>query len=365
MIRTSTSSARSFVACSVACLASACTSYTYETHIPNERFEVARAQAVDGATESLVVEARIDATIEAVVETDRERASFGLQVRELDRERAERRGVVPYLGLLVTGTQADSAARQAGVVPGDLILSINDQKTVYANLLPSVESSLKPGVTAKLRVLRGQQEMEIEAAPKSRHERETVKQAVALEPVDSNRPYAGLVLRGVPRDLSDRFLGEGKNGVLVTSVVVGSPAWIAGFRCGDFVEMVDGNPTPPAQSLAATIYERGLRGGSIALTVRRGTSAPHSATIQLSDYTTTKKVWIPLVYCREAGVPEKSWSMGPLGILAHGSSTYVGDARGREAQTFDTFGALLSLVRYDASPRGGHLRLLWFIHIDV
>ncbi len=351
----------------LACLSffAACTSYTYETRIPNERFEVARAQAGAGVTESFFVDARLEATMEAVVETDRERPSLGLQVRELDREAAERRGVAPYSGLLVTGTQADSAARAAGVVPGDVILTVGGQKTVYANLLPAVESSLTSGAATTLRVLRGQQESELQVTPKAKRERETTKQSIALESVDTARPYAGLVLRGVPKEWCERVLGEGKNGVLVASVEVGSPAWIAGFRCGDFVELVDGTPTPTAQQLAATVYERGVQGGSIAMTVRRGMSAQHTATIELRDYTTTKKVWVPFVYYREQGVPKTCWTTGPLGILASNKSTYVSDARGREAETHDTFRALLSLIRYDSSPRGDCLRLLWFIHIDM
>ncbi len=351
----------------LACLSlfAACTSYTYETRIPNERFEVARAQVGNGVTESLVVDARLEATMESVVETDRERPSFGLQVRELDREAAERRSVAPYSGLLVTGTQADSTARDAGIVPADVILAVDGQKTVYTSLLASIESSLKVGAPVSLRVLRGQQEMDIQVTPKTKREREITKKSIALDSVDSARPYAGLVLRGVPQDICDRVLGEGKNGVLVMSVDVGSPAWIAGFRCGDFIELVDGTPTPSAQQLAATIYERGVQGGSIAMTVRRGTSAQHSAQIELRDYTTTKKVWVPFVYYREQGVPKTCWTTGPLGILASSNTTYVSDARGREAETHDTFRALLSLIRYDSSPRGECLRLLWFIHIDM
>ena len=351
----------------LACLSlfAACTSYTYETRIPNERFEVARAQVGNGVTESLVVDARLEATMESVVETDRERPSFGLQVRELDREAAERRSVAPYSGLLVTGTQADSTARDAGIVPADVILAVDGQKTVYTSLLASIESSLKVGAPVSLRVLRGQQEMDIQVTPKTKREREITKKSIALDSVDSARPYAGLVLRGLPQDICDRVLGEGKNGVLVMSVDVGSPAWIAGFRCGDFIELVDGTPTPSAQQLAATIYERGVQGGSIAMTVRRGTSAQHSAQIELRDYTTTKKVWVPFVYYREQGVPKTCWTTGPLGILASSNTTYVSDARGREAETHDTFRALLSLIRYDSSPRGECLRLLWFIHIDM
>ena len=358
---------RSGVAVLLSCLLSsaACTSYTYEVRIPEERFEVARVDRGNGVTESFVVEARLEATMEVVTETDRERASLGLQLKDLDRQAAERRGVDPYRGLLVTGTVAKSAAMEAGIVIGDVVLAIGDQKIVYGDQVPGVEARLKLGSPVAVRVLRGQEELELQLTPKSQRDRETQKQLIPLESVSSQHPYAGLVLRSIPVQWSDRMLGEGKNGVLIASVEVGSPAWLAGFRCGDLVETYEGSPTPAAGQLASAIHERGREGGSVTMSVRRGMAEPFGATIDLRDYTATKKIWVPFVYYREQGVPKSCWTTGPLGILASSKSTYVSDSPGRQSETRDVFRALLSLIRYDSSPRGDTLRLLWFIHIDM
>ena len=70
------------VAWSVAALSfSSCTTYRYETRIPNERFEVVRHDRGNGVTETFIVEARLEAKIEAVVETDRQRPFLGLQLQ--------------------------------------------------------------------------------------------------------------------------------------------------------------------------------------------------------------------------------------------------------------------------------------------
>ena len=365
MIRASTSSARSLALCSAVWMASACTSYTYETRIPNERFEVARHDRGNGVTETFFVEARLEAKIESVVETDRQRPFLGLQLQDLDRQAAERRGVEPYRGLPVVGVTPKSGAADAGAQVGDVLLSIGGQKTVYADQIPSFESQLTIGAKVALQVLRGQQQTDLEATVGSRRERDTQKSVVPMQTVSSQQPYAGFVLQGVRDDWSERMLGEGKNGVLLMSVEVGSPAWIAGFRCGDLVESVDGQPAPTAQRIADIVQERGPKGGTLAVEVRRSASERFGATIELRDYTTTKRIWAPFVYCRERASRKASWSVGPLGILANGFTEHVSDPRGRQADTRDVFRSMLSLVRYESSPRGDHLRLFWFIHIDV
>jgi membrane-associated protease RseP (regulator of RpoE activity) len=351
--------------CLLASTFAACASYSYEARIPEERFEVARVDRGDGVTDTFVVEARLEATLQVVTQTDREQPWLGLQVKDLDRPEAERRGVTPYRGLLVTGTAAKSPAMQAGVLHGDVVLSVDGEKTAYADQLPSILAKLKSGQPTSVRVLRGQDELDLQLTPQVTRQRETQKQSIPLDTVSSRHPYAGIVLRAIPVQWSDRMLGEGKNGVLIASVETGSPAWLAGFRCGDLVESCDGAPTPAADELASMIHARGQSGGSVTLSVRRGANDRHEAPIALRDYTTTKKIWVPFVYYREQGVPKSCWTTGPLGILASSKSTYVSDSPGRQSETHDVFRALLGLIRYDTSPRGDRLRLLWFIHIDM
>ncbi len=355
----------SLVLFGVAMSTASCTSYVYVSRIPNDRFEAARHDRGDGVTESFLVEARLEAKLEAVIETDRLHPFLGLQAQDLDRHAAGRRGVEPYCGLLVVLVEAKSAAAVAGVQVGDVLLSIGDQKTVYADQFQTLESRLSIGAEVVLQVLRGQQQLELQATVGSKRHRQTERSAVPMQTVNSDHPYAGFMLQGVREDWSERMLGEGKNGVLLMSVEVGSPAWLAGFRSGDLVESVDGKPTPTAQRIADLVAERGPQGGAMAMEVRRAVGDHFSATIQLSDYTTTKRIWAPFLYCRQREAHETSWSVGPLGILANGASEHVSDPRGRQPDTRDVFRALLSLVRYESTPRGDHLRLLWFIHIDV
>lgn len=347
-------------------LAVACTTYQSEHYLGREDVEIARIARADGSTESYVLETGgSEATLRLVTEATRERAFLGLRVQELDKARAERRGVAPYSGLLVTGTFPRSAAEQAGLLGGDVLLRIGDAPTVYADQLPKLERSLQPGQAVEAAVLRGTQELTVRIEPAALRERMREPETIQLErPRTADRPYAGVVLRGIPDEWRDRIFGDDRNGVVLAGVSVGSPAWVAGFRGGDLVEAVDGRPTPDVHELARTIAALGPTEATITLRVRRGDRA-FEAPIELDDYTATSEVWVPLVVRVRDGVAEDRWSVGPFGLLMNNRNEYVADASTRDVQTRNVFSALLGLFRYESDPREDELRLLWFIRISL
>jgi serine protease Do len=57
-----------------------------------------------------------------------EQGKWGLALRELDAQTAQRLGIGPKDGVLVAGVQDDSPAQTAGVRTGDVILEVNKQK---------------------------------------------------------------------------------------------------------------------------------------------------------------------------------------------------------------------------------------------
>jgi Do/DeqQ family serine protease len=65
-------------------------------------------------------------------------------------------------GVVVANLYIGSPAADAGLRPGDLILAINDQTVANAQDSSARIATLKPGATAKVRGLRGQQEFSVE-----------------------------------------------------------------------------------------------------------------------------------------------------------------------------------------------------------
>lgn len=346
---------------------SGCRVWSTEHYVADESYELARIERADGSRDLYELKMALgggDASLRVTSEYTRKRAFLGLKVVELDRAGAENRGVQPYAGLLVTGTYPESAAEAAGILAGDVLLTVGDKSTVYARHIADVEGALRPGQQVKARVLRGQTEATFDVTARELAEQVTDPQDIELEKPPQSRPYAGVVLRGIPSVWAERMFGNNLPAIVIASVAVGSPAWAAGFRGGDLIEAVDGLEVPPLRELARTIRERGEAGQVINLRVRRD-GRQHTGDVALSDYTDESMVWFPLVFSVHDGAQTDDWSVGPLTSVCRNRSRWIADNTTREPRTENTFWALLGLIKVHSAPRDSHVRLLWFIHIDT
>jgi hypothetical protein len=346
----------------------ACTTYYDQYHIGAEDYVLARRTAAGGLVESYHLDVRSsvgDASLRVVSEYERERPFLGLQPLELDAEAAAKRGVRPFAGILLRGVYPQSAAAAAGVLAGDVLLSLDGQAMVYLAQLADFEAGLAVDQAVSARILRGQSELDLELRPKLLRERVHDSQDIELERVPTTeRPLAGVGVRGIPPVWCEKIFGHPCNAVIVTTVEVGSPAWLAGIRGGDVVEAVDGAPVPPAAELMARLREQGP-GTVTRWRVRRGSDATHEASIALDDYSGESHVWIPLVFRLENGVYADRWSAGPFGLVASNRNHYLADTSLRTVQTRNVFSALLGLFRVESGPRETEVRLLWFIRFDT
>lgn len=303
--------------------------------------------------------------LRVVRDFDRQRPFLGFKVRELDKPAAERRGVMPYSGLLVTETYPESSAAAAGVQAGDVLLSLHGTPTVYQKHVPDIEAKLTDGQVVDAKVLRGQDTLDLSLQVRLLTERVQDVQEVAL---DSHPPqprrYAGATLRGVPAFWCERIFGAPREAVVVTGVEVGSPAWLAGVRAGDVIDQVDGAPVPPVAELSRSIVARGEAGESMRWSVRRGPGETHEGTLALRDYSGETNFVVPFVACYQNGTFRDSWSL-LMGILMRNRNDYVADSQTRRVQTRNVFSALLGLIRVDSQPNETKVRLLWLIRFDT
>lgn len=295
----------------------------------------------------------------------KEQPYLGFKAREIDKDRAETRGVKAFSGLLVTKVFGGSGAAEGGVEVGDVLLSIDGHPTVYAQQLEKVEASLRVGQRLATKVLRGQTETDLSIEVRVHGQRDTETVSVPLERATiTHRPYAGVNVRGIPADWCKKIWDDARNAVVVTSVEVGSPAWVAGVRGGDVIETIDGAPVPPVAEVSRQIEERGARGETVQWRVRRQDQV-HEATIHLDDYSGEANVWVPLIFRVQNGVYRDRWSVGPFGLLLGNRNEYVADNTTRAIKTRNVFSAILGLFRVETKPNETDVRLLWFIHIDT
>lgn len=305
------------------------------------------------------------ASLRVITEQDRERPYLGLKLGELDKADAERRGVKPYTGLLVHEVVPDSAAAAAGVLAGDVLLAMDGVETVYVEQFQRLQAGLAVERPVATRLLRGQTPIDASIVVRTVRERVRDCEDVPLDPpTASERPYAGAELRGIPASWCERIFGTRRQAVVITSVEVGSPAWLAGVRTGDVIDEVDGQPVPTAAELSRSIAAAGERGASTTWRLRTGKDTHHDATLDLHDYSGEGHFTIPLLFDLENGVYEDRWSVG-LGLLLHNRNHYVAESRSREPQTRNVFHALLGLLRVETSPDETEVRLLWLIRFDT
>lgn len=140
-------------------------------------------------------------------------------------------------GVKVLRVRPDSPAAKAGVHPGDILLSINDQSIDSPSKLSDLISEKKPGEKLSLKLNRDGQEMTVEASLVGRREvfrgMEGQRRAAGREEYFENQQEAS--------DPQHTWLGlfidetQDQEGVEVLRVFPGGPADKAGLRTGDIV----------------------------------------------------------------------------------------------------------------------------------
>lgn len=347
-------------------LAAGCRSYAGQYYVGADDYVLASRSGPEGRKETYRLDVRGDGSLRIQRESLRDRPALGLKAIEVDKEQAERRGVKPYCGLLVTAVAPKSSAAEAGVLVGDVLLALGGKETVYLPQITAIEATLRDGQTVVAKVLRGQDQMDLSLVTQREKELVTEQEVVPLEvPETSQRPYAGVTLRGIPAAVCEQVFGVKREAVVVTNVEVGSPAWVAGIRGGDVIEMVDGAPVPNVHELSRRIVANGQLEKPMTMVVRHGPGPAHEGKVELSDYSEDSHAWIPLVFCLENGTYSDRWSIGPFGLVLSNRNHYVADSSTRRVQTRNVFSALLGLFRVETSPEETEVRLLWLIRFDT
>jgi serine protease Do len=163
------------------------------------------------------------------------RGWLGVQIQPVSADIAESLGLKTAEGALVAEPQPGSPAAEAGILSGDVIMSVDGQAVKDARELAKRIGAMAPQSTVKLGVLRKGEEKTIAvtlaALPRERQARaggeEHEKTGAA--------PRLGLTLAPAAQ-----VAGASESGVIVTAVSPGGPAAEHGFKTGDVILEVGG-----------------------------------------------------------------------------------------------------------------------------
>ena len=207
------------------------------------------------------------------------RAAIGVQIEEASRYDAEDVGLDEIRGVLVSGLSGeDSPAGKAGIKPGDVIIGVDGKRIDRVGQLQQEIGFRKPGETVAIEVARegGDRRtfrVELESLSDANPDPDTEEAEGESEPASTPSSGASQELLGarvqqVTSALAQQLgLAAGTQGVLITAVTPGGPAWEAnlagpGGGAAFIIQSVDGRAVRSETELAAAL--RSVGAGKIA-----------------------------------------------------------------------------------------------------
>lgn len=206
-----------------------------------------------------------------------ERGYVGLTLTTPTRETYESYGLDPDVGgALVNAVTPGGPADRAGLQVEDVITSINGERVENSTEATRIVAAVRPGSAIRMEIDRNGRRVNAEVRSGTRPSEDELRASVA----GSNNPAApgkapapeGVVVEGIgvaPLTARQReALGEGVNGVVITSVEPGGPAAELGLRAGMVITRANrGAVTTPAEFRAAIQAARAARRSGVALFV--------------------------------------------------------------------------------------------------
>jgi Do/DeqQ family serine protease len=178
------------------------------------------------------------------------RGQLGVTIQGMTGDLAAGLGLDSASGALVSDVTEGSAADQAGLERGDVILSYQGRLIVDTNTLRNDIAATKPGTPVTLEVLRDGKKSEMRA---------TLGELAAAEKEGvrsdgrSGESRFGLSLQSLTPEIADELnLPSNASGVVIAGVDPAGRAASAGLREGDVIQQVNGRPVrTPAEVKSA------------------------------------------------------------------------------------------------------------------
>jgi serine protease Do len=199
------------------------------------------------------------------------RSVLGIAVRNASANDAAYVGLLDIRGVLVEDFGSDSSgARKAGIVAGDIIITVDGKPVEYVGQLQQRIAFRKPGETVKVEVarkggVRRTYEVRLQAMPGA-DLADRGRGDVEDENAGAAMGRLGVTVAPVTREDAARFnLTDAQRGLLVTDVAAGGPSWgelVDGDRGGpDVILEIEGKPVKSVAELRKVL--EGAKSGDI------------------------------------------------------------------------------------------------------
>ena len=215
-------------------------------------------------------------------------AWLGVNLKDVTAEKARDLKLPGEYGALVEHVDADSAAAKAGLHKGDVIVEFAGERVRSEAQLRRLIRETPAGRTVSLQVIRNGQAQTLSAKLEARKNQfyfqtpEVNIPEINVSPgfgepfkafglmFDSGKPSLGITGEELSTQLATFFGVKQGKGVLVSEVVMGSPAATAGLKAGDVIVAVDGKDVATVTELRKALeIKSGEEKRKLTLTVVR------------------------------------------------------------------------------------------------
>ena len=187
-----------------------------------------------------------------------DRGWLGVQIQHIDETMAEALGLEDAKGALVASVMADGPAAEAGLRPGDVIVSFAGEKLDTMKDLPRIVAEVDSGTEVEIAVWRDGAHKTLTATVGAQG-RQTALAAASAEG-DDVKLGVMLAPRGEP----------GKTGVTIAEVAPGSPAARNGLRPGDVIVRAGSKAVNRPDEVAGAVRTAASDDKPVLLLIERG-----------------------------------------------------------------------------------------------
>ena len=203
------------------------------------------------------------------------RGVIGVSVQVVPADALSEFGLRERKGALVGTVARGKPAAKAGLEPGDIILEFNGKAVKNRDDLVATVVATKPGTTVPIKIMRDKKEQTLsitvgELDLDDETNRAQEQQRTSTEPDDQESQGFGFTLSPLTADTARRLRAQDAQGVLVSDVEQGSPAFRAGIARGDIITRVNRQPVRSPQEASRALAQVPSGGTAFLLVLRGG-----------------------------------------------------------------------------------------------
>lgn len=311
---------------------------TFSINDPSEIEGVLESMGIDEPKENQTLEKRI--VIRDVEEEGRTltydrpspRPMLGVYLQDWEHmDRSERRRLgMEDGGVYISGMTSNSAAEDAGLRKGDVIVSIEGQTVNSADDIGRVKDGFEVGDNMRVNFLR---KGNTESRTVRLRGRATNSNGHAMATTTKTKPFLGVVPHTVDDDIVDKYRlpGGAREGVFLSEIVKNSAAASAGLQAKDVIVRINGEEITDNDDLRYGIADaaRENDGKMNIVVVRDGVRRTIKAV--LGEKTTTSKVHVK-VDEKEKVIVKKPFLGVYMATAGNGGVRITNTVRGKAAE---------------------------------